>query len=119
MTKYLPRFKPEVYLRFLNKYEHVWDHDELEKYLKIYLEDEWQDNGTYMTRHQYVVSGKCLEECLDQAILATGFENELSSKKSTTFKDYLYNEPTPKQIESAKKLADNITDDIVKTILKE
>jgi hypothetical protein len=67
MNKYLPRFKPEVYLRFLNqKSIELFDSG---KYKNIIIFHAIEKNKNY--------SGLSIEECLDQAILATRFEEGL------------------------------------------
>jgi hypothetical protein len=77
MDKYLPRFRPEVYLRFLNAMHRR----------EIIFECKFCDEKIYCLESPNVFSdedshfyfeGKSIEECLDQAILATGFEKELA-----------------------------------------
>lgn len=73
MSKYLPRFKPEVYLRFLNKYTDFSSFTSADN--KIYYMNFTYDNGENIISIK--ANGRSIEECLDQAILATGFERDL------------------------------------------
>lgn len=81
MTKYLPRFKPEVYLRFLNNV------GEFNLYANLYYDLENEESRNQDVGYGFEIScddgasmmieGNSIEECLDQAILATRFERDL------------------------------------------
>jgi len=68
--KYTPRFRPEVYLKFLNeKMLSIFSAmNNYRPFIVSYLTVD--EKGTH---DQY---GGCIEECLDQAILDIQFEKE-------------------------------------------
>jgi hypothetical protein len=74
MNKYQPRFKPEDYLKLLNKNSFLFIYNSRvgKPVLEIYGMTE---SGTSYRRSRH--QEKSIEECLDQAILTIGFEKEL------------------------------------------
>lgn len=68
--KYQPQHKPEVYLRFLNEFAFQFQFNRYSAHvLEIYKDNLW---GIY--------DGKSTEECLDKAILETGFDKTLEKE---------------------------------------
>lgn len=70
---YQPRFKPEVYLKILNYADATkfCSNVSLSTSTNIQGLVIWIDGGIYS------LEGSCIEECLDQAILETGFDKTL------------------------------------------
>lgn len=75
--KYQPRFKPEVYLRFLNSAPRFWLSVE-------YVEDDdgqifyhLQGSSNGYDGDNFSFDGDSIEECLDKAILKTKFDQTL------------------------------------------
>jgi hypothetical protein len=74
--KYQARYELQDYLRFMNEYPELifWKNaNKTENRLKFLYNSE---EG----RVENQARGRCIEECLDQAILATGFYKELEKK---------------------------------------
>jgi len=74
-NNYRPRFKPEVYLRFFNNADYHFSIKQANNFpYMIFLYTANFDEDSNL---EYSFSGSCLEECLDQAIIATKFEENL------------------------------------------
>jgi hypothetical protein len=75
MNNYRPRFKPEVYLYFLNTAEYLFEMYKFPeshniRYILNLKTLTWPDESTI--EHQFM-SFDSFEECFDKAILATNF----------------------------------------------
>lgn len=74
--KYQPKFKPEVYLKFLNNkdYHYIFVPQAMTENFLFILRDKDEAINSAVGSEWL---GFCIEECLDKAILATRFDNSL------------------------------------------
>lgn len=76
---YQPKFPPEVYLRFLNSCDHFkfYNNPPLFYNCTFYWADT-QRSSRYLD-----FSGSSVEQCIDQAIIETGFDKTIDISAST------------------------------------